>query len=602
VSVIFLLNSCQKKFDKQATEPIQAPKAELPAKVNPFSVRNIEKAKASLAARGEYRTEAKPQGFSTEPQFVYFRFDPQKLSQEQFVALENDPTVHLMEIPFANIELYNENLALDEAKAETFKDGNVYGITPISNTNIFSKLTADQNTNTIYLDTLVEVAEEDTALQFQAMREAGNTEEQINRIRICLFKKPHGYVRYWDNQLNRFEPVRGMEVWALFLGIPMTTYSDANGYYEINWRFSIGTIMGTKAKNSRVNVKPLYTYGTFIEILPTLIAQFIVGSVHVESWVTPCRMKDGFDFNFTGHTQVRYWSQILNAYFFHDQYAADERIQKAPAMMTCYAHWADTRKFIDNQGVPSFGQSSTPMLGHISVPWLLAEYFTDVFDGLAPTNYPNLFNLLTGLLPDMTIRVPGATEPQFYNSRLTQTLMHELSHASQFNRVGNLFWVNFIQQTLNEVPAFGNPYGNGSDAQYIDITESWGYFLGMNFAMRRYPGAAGMLEATNSNGIYQVNNYYRMDNLIENEWFYYDWRWMPYGLYHDLMDNTNIAPNNPNETWDNIQGVTIRQLFEALGPEVRDMCAYRNNFTQLYPALNQAAVNRIFDVHNAICR
>jgi hypothetical protein len=183
-------------------------------------------------------------------------------------------------------------------------------VTPIQNTNVFSRLSARSETQMQYLDTLVQVAEEDTTLQYQAFREAGATEEMLGRFRICLFKKPHGFVNYWDTQLNRWERVRGMQVWSLFLGIPIYTYSDGNGYYEIPWRYSIGTIMGTKAKNSRVNVKPLDTHGTLIRNIYTLIAQFIVGSQHIEGWVTPCQMRDGKDFNFRGHTQVHYWSQI----------------------------------------------------------------------------------------------------------------------------------------------------------------------------------------------------------------------------------------------------------------------------------------------------
>jgi hypothetical protein len=449
---------------------------------------------------------------------------------------------------------------------------------------------------------LIQIAEEDTTLQFQALREAGVSEEQLFRFRICLFKKPHGYVRYWDNQLNRLEPVRNMQVWSLFLGIPIYSYSDGNGYYEINWRFSIGTIMGTKAKNSRVNVKPLDTHGTLIRNIYTLITQFIVGSIHIDGWVTPCQMRDGKDFNFYGHTQVRYWSQLLNAYYFHDQYCDNERITKAPWDMVCYAQWANTSNFIDFQGVPNFGNASTPMLGHIpgSLGSLIVQYFRGVFDGEDITNYPNLFNLLFGLLPDMTIRVPQATEPQFYNSRLCQTVMHELSHASHYQKVGNYWWVQFIKYEIGATPVVGNPYGNWTD--YTDVGESWAEFLGTNFVMRRYPNTSGIKEATNSIGGIVAGHYYRMDNLSENEFWFYGGQWIPYGAYHDLMDNTNLPPNNPNETWDIIQDITIQQMYNAHGPSITNMCAYRQNFSAQYPGLNQLGVNQIFDQHNAICR
>lgn len=539
-----------------------------------------------------------------EKQFVYFKFNPEDLTTEQFQALENDSTVQLMEIPFANMAIYSDEFALDEAKAEELKDGSIYGVTAIENTNVFSQLSGRVQTQTQYLDTLVQVAETDTTLQYQAFREAGASEEILARFRICLFKKPHGFVKYWDTQLNRWERVRGMQVWSLFLGIPIYTYSDGNGYYEIPWRYSIGTIMGTKAKNSRVNIKPFDTHGTLVRNIYTLITQFVVGSIHIEGWVTPCQMKDGKDFNFRGHTQVRYWSQILNAYWFHDQFSNNEGITKAPQSMVCYAQWANTNNFIDFQDFPDFGNASTPMLGHIpgSPGSLIIQYLTGVLDGESITNYPNLFNIITGLLPDMTIRVPQAMEPQFYNSRLTQIAMHELSHASHYNRVGNIWWLNFIGQTLSATPVADNPYGDGSDYEYIEVGESWAEFLGSNYAMRRYPTTTGIKEASNSIGGIDAGRYYQMDNLIENEFWFFGARWIPYGCYYDFMDNTNVAPNNAAETWDVIQGVTIQQLFNAHNPGITTMCSYRQNFAFQNPGLNQAGINRIFDEHDAVCR
>lgn len=508
-----------------------------------------------------------------------------------------------MEIPFANMALYGDDFALNEAKAEELKDGSVYGVTSLGNTKPLDLLAARSATGLQYLDTLVQVAETDTALQFQAFREAGMKQEQLARWRFCFFQRPHGTLRYWDQDMNHWEPVRGMQVWSLFLGIPIWTYSDGNGNYTVPWRYSIGTIMGTKAKNWRVNVKPLDTHGTWARTIYTLITQFIVGSVHIEGWVTPCEMKDGKDFYFGGHTQVRYWSQILNAYYFHDQYCDQEGIAKAPWDMVCYAQWANTNGKVDGRKNPLFGNASTPMLGHIpnSSTSLVTQYLIGVFDGQNITNYPNLFNLITGLLPDMTISVPQASEPTYYNSRLALTTMHELSHASHYQRVGNTWWLNFIWQTVKAPAVPGNPYGNPTN--YIDVGESWAQFLGVNYALRRYPNGSGFERATaggnspNSGIYFAIGDYYHMEDLLENEYWFYGGRWIPYGLYHDFMDDTNSAPNNPVETWDRIRGVTIQQLYNAHGSQMTEMYIYRCNFTSQNPSLNQADIDAIFDNH-----
>ncbi len=604
------LGSCQKPTLEPTQPDAARPAIELPTVTNPFSRRNVAKAEATLARSASKAARlAANRGMGGGQQFIYFKFNPQEVDQEQFLALEHDSTVQLMEIPFANMAIYGDGFALNTEKAEALKDGSVYGVTALDNTKPLDLLATRTATDLQRLDTLVQVAETDTALQFQAFRQAGMKEQQLARWRFCFFQRPHGTVRYWDQDQNRWEPVRGMQVWSLFLGIPIYTYSNNNGEYTVPWRYSIGTIMGTKAKNPRVNVKPFDTHGTWARTVYTLIAQFIVGSVHIEGWVKPCQMKDGKDFYFGGRTQVRMWSQILNAYYFHDEYCQNEGIAKAPWDMVCYAHWGNTTSY-DWLHKPNLGDAAAPMLGHISTipPSLAAQFFFGVLDGEDIRNYPNLFNLTFGLLPDMVIRAPQASEPMHYNARLAQTTMHELSHASHYQRVGEAWWLVLIQKTVKNyfTPAVpGNPYGNQDE--YVDVAESWAQFLGTNFALRRYPNSQGVMESSvqsspnaTISGTYSftAGHYYRMEELLENEYWYYGGQWMPYGLYHDFMDDTNSAPNNPNEMWDRIQGVSIQQLYNAHGSNVINMALYRCNFSnQTSGFLNKADVDNIFDNH-----
>ncbi len=83
--------------------------------------------------------------------------------------------------------------------------------------------------------------------------------------------------------------------------------------------------------------------------------------------------------------------------------------------------------------------------------------------------------------------------------------------------------------------------------------------------------------------------------------FYGGGDWIPMGLYHDLMDNTNVSPNNPAETWDKIQDVTIKQMYDAFGPSVTSKCNYYNSFISQNPGLDQTEVFNIFDTHHAAC-
>jgi hypothetical protein len=584
LAVAVTFSSCQKETSNQATDtPNQKSKIQLPLVTNPYSLRNVQKAKTTIvqnqsAARKTSRT------LNAElPQYVYFKFSPDELTEENFQALENDSTVKLLDFPFANATIYSEDFALDENKKEQLTDGNNYGVTNIENTEILNLIQENVGLRTQFLDTLALIPEEDTTLQYQAFREAGGTEEQIARLRICLFKRPTGYVRYWDDEFRRLEPVRNMQVWGLVFGIPLWTHTDGNGYYRFPWRFSAGTIMGTHAKNSRVNVKPFNTMGNWYQVIPQLIVNFIVGSVHVKGWVSSCDMRNDVNFDFNDHKQNKYWSQILNAYYFHDQYAAQDGIKNSPQDMVCYAHWADAK---------DFGSASTPMIHQMLNNTFAGQFLVNFFNGNPVTG--TLLRLCKALGPDMTFKVCGGTAPQYYNTRLAQTAFHELGHASMYRQVGAGWHTALAWAELTHTCSGNNPYcdGNYSGGGHVSVAESWAEFIGTNNALRRYPN--GIMKST---AFYPNNTFYQMSDLIENEWWFFGGKWIPKGIYHDLMDTKNA-----NETWDNVEGVTIKQMYNAFGSDVGTMCGYQSKFLQNNPQLNSIFVNDIFEKHEVYCK
>jgi hypothetical protein len=557
------------------------------ARANPFSLANIQKAMRKLARKGVKTGTARTALIASDEEMMpmpvdgddrvysYLRFDPNGVNGELLRQLEAEDAIQVMDFPFANGEIYNDEFALDEGKAEQMRDGYLYAVLKKSSPLTWTLLNSPE-LGAVELNELYLPAEDDTELQLTAFEEAGYTEDQVARLRICLFKRPTGFVRYWDNQYGRLEPVRGMQVWGLVFGIPLHTYTDANGYYSFPWRFSAGTIMGTHAKNPRVNIKPLNTHGNIFQVIPQLIANFIVGSVHIRGWVSSCDMRSEVNFDFYEHRQNRYWSQLLNAVYFHDLYSQQQGIPSAPTdNLIVYAQWGDGG---------DIGAASTPMLYHLT-----GGQFTDTFLGVLFNFTPTsaLLSLLHGLLPDMTFRVDGDSEPFMYEPRLAQTAFHELGHASHFRRVNADFWLDLMKAEVfhGGPPCGGYGCGNQADDGNVQVAESWAEYIGTLNALARYPNGV-------KRSVFFGNNFVRFDTALEREMWFFN-NWIPTGVYNDLSDFFNTA----FEPFDNTGGASVQQMYDVFNSDVDTMCEYQERFLALYPFFARADVESIFGAH-----
>lgn len=581
LAATILFSACKKDLGQEAEQTkenetqLQSQRVGKPVKkVNPFSYENIKKAKKKLAGQN---TANNANSKSEEDRlYTYLQFNPNAVTGELLQQLEADTTIRILNFPFADGELYDDEFALDEEKANQLADGNLYVVVK-KNTPTEITLKTSTSLNPVVKDELYLPDEEDTTLQFQAFREAGYSEGQIEQLRICLFKRPSGFVRYLDQETNRLVNVPGMQVWGLVFGIPIHTYTDGNGYYRLPWRFVAGTIMGTHAKNPRVNIKPINTQGAWWLTIPI---QFIVGSLHVHGWFGACQMRNDVNIEFRTHRQNRYWAQLMHSVGLHDNYSANDGINSAPQSLVMYAHWDD-----------NYGNASAPMLGHISTTpaSLILQFFTGLLNGTNPNNYPNLFNLLTGLMPDITIKT-GDFERQSYSARLMQTAFHELGHGSHFRRAGQGYWIDFIAATLFPTGNCGGyGCGTGTDDGNVAVGESWAEFIGTNHALRNHLN--GQKESVWAGG------FIRFDDALEREtWFFNNW--IPTGIYNDLMDVNNTDPFE--NTWDRTGGLTIQQLYQALGPNIDFPCDYHFEILRLYPFLNGNEVDDIFVVGHGV--
>jgi hypothetical protein len=381
-----------------------------------------------------------------------------------------------------------------------------------------------------------------------------------------------------NGTIGRSEPVRNIQVWGLVFGIPLHTFTDGNGYYRFPWLFSAGTIMGTHAKNSRVNVKPFNTIGNWYQVIPQLIVNFVAGSVHVKGWVSSCDMRNDVNFDFNDHKQNKYWSQILNAYYFHDQYAAQDGIKNSPQDMVCYAHWADAR---------NIGTASTPMISQMLNNTFTGQFLTWFFGGNPVTG--TLLRLCKALAPDMTFKVCGGTAPQFYNTRLAQTAFHELGHASMYRQVSAGWYAQFAIAEISHT--YGNPgYNNWGKVQ---VGESWAEFIGTENALRRYPNGVKNSKMLGFPLLFS-------DAMEKEDWFAEPTKWIPNGVYFDLIDRVNAEPLE--NVWDRVGGSNNRELYNTFNSSTNNMCDYREQFINNYPQYNLNDVRDLFLHYDLNCK
>src|SRR5690606_8079216 len=85
--------------------------------------------------------------------------------------------------------------------------------------------------------------------------------------------------------------------------------------------------------------------------------------------------------------------------------------------------------------------------------------------------------------PDIAYGYGFGSADRFTTDQIKETAYHEYSHASHYRKTSFQFWVD----NINFVTHNGS-YGDTGDPQYekSSLAEMWGYFMGRQYAHRRY--------------------------------------------------------------------------------------------------------------------
>jgi hypothetical protein len=327
----------------------------------------------------------------------------------------------------------------------------------------------------------------------------------------------------------------------------------------------VGTIIGTHAKNEYATVKPFNTLGPGIRTIAQLSINFIIGSKHSFGWYSSCRMRRSINLTFNNHSQERLWAQILDAVHHHRMFAQQDNIHAAPNDLSIYAHWS-----------LSSGAASAPMLGHIKTnpAAMFLNFISLFFDKNLLDTEPNFVNMISGLLPDVTIRV-SVTESANYSDDIMETMFHELGHASLFRQVGELYWIDLITNILiaDKSPCGG--YGCGTEPHWgkTQVNEAWAEFIGKMHHYRFQPNGLALVTLSS-----RITNYFPYPLALEDvPWFNRDW--INTGIFYDMIDGAN-------------------ERYENFTPNTNNFCDWKNDFINNYPNINTNDLENLMVLQN----
>jgi hypothetical protein len=185
-------------------------------------------------------------------------------------------------------------------------------------------------------------------------------------------------------------------------------------------------------------------------------------------------------------------------------------------------------------------------------------------------------------------------------------LIHELSHAAHYNKVGNTWYNEFVNGVIAQMIANYNtnnsPYGTAysADAPIIAVGEAWAYHMGHYMADLRY-GVKASTQSEQPNTSYSPNgtNHPHID-VLENFWPLDPndvFRWIPKGLMLDLIDITPNEKIGLIANADQANGYTNQKLYNALQSDVKSIGDYKNKLLYQNSNYQTIEVNNLVNVY-----
>jgi len=355
-----------------------------------------------------------------------------------------------------------------------------------------------------------------------------------------------------------------------------TIYTDDNGRFQATKRFKNKVNVFVKFKNNSLTTRGLRGARAWQVIFPIKhgLGKYS-GDLSNITWTYT-------SVGYGNERSNRNWwaAQVMNAYLEFNESSTAQGIGILPSdMRILLTSW-------EGAG------GSTPMNYHRDVYAVSDAYIQQFLVRPASAWWGQAYNTVYNnniILRGMDMSLGYNTLNSWASDKVKQLMYHELGHASHFNKVGQGWWNDLVYAESYEIARFGinganSPYGTGDDgflSGYISLAESWAEHVGQTIADRIY--------GLNSTALFRQGNTYTNNLIIPGsshinylEDFspfrtYDPFRWIPDGLYYDLIDDRNdlfAVPLRVNIN-DAAFGYTNQQLFNALDADIKNLRDYR---------------------------
>ncbi len=261
--------------------------------------------------------------------------------------------------------------------------------------------------------------------------------------------KPSGRIAIVDDKLKSKKTVgvAGVKMVANVFVKIATTYTDENGDYQFSRKFSARPHYRICFKN-----KTGFSIGLNLILIPASISTIGKGS------------PTGIDVTVDKNSDATLFRRCVVNNAAYDYYKKCETtgVTMPPKNL---------RFWILNILRPS----STLMMHHGAL-----------LDNKLVSKYIGQYTAIVRIFaPDITI---GSKGKNGNYSELYATTVHEMAHASHFQKVGTDYWRKYANYILSSFITTGDCYGtgNGEYAGYCEVGEMWAYYIENNLYKERY--------------------------------------------------------------------------------------------------------------------